>query len=993
MEFVPSSSSRHRRRDSSVSRWSEKSSEKWQAKDLDNDHGYRSSEEKARPVLASGGTTTTRSNYKPVALRWPFLVTHVLLLILAMTAVIFLQTTRPDSDHSAIVDGRPLAKLAVIAGGDDVGRSAVKRSVVGAESDSTTPEPVTATAVSHAATTAAGADNHDGGEPGFTSLTSLVLPEPATPSSTARSATDVGVTSLVPTDIQTSTARIKPGFTTFTLSAPPAKPPTKTKKIPSPERTTSDVGIVSPVPIDTQQPSEVNPGFTTFKLLAPPAKKPTKTKKIPSPERTTSDAGGSILGFTDGETSNRGFGFKPSDLPTGGRLSQRPLNTATDDPFTIPGTPWTSQVARIPEDHPNPGPAPTEVDEPPVTTAVRPGKPQGPKALAPLAPSRQVKVLVDAITTTLVVPGEPQTLTDAAGQPSVLVPASHTIVALWGGTIRTSTAVDDGLVAETSTIVTSIAGSAVTLLAITTPGKPITETAVSVMGGTAVTVAPPPVTVVVDMGNGALVTSVSTPPAFVTTTGGTTTTLTRITTPGRIVTTDIATTVNGTPTTLLAAVLTITPTPSTPVVPYYLDATAAPTRHPGDSSGVASSSTDDSPDGIPGGSADGSAGGSAGGSADGSTKKRFLPGFTSSEYFAGAFLPTLIAAALAVSMTVIDSAAKQYAPFSALARPGGAAGPEAMTLRFGGVGGALAAPAALARRGLPVPFVTGALASLSRGLAPLAAEAVGFKLHGTCTHLSVAGCGIALGVAPGPAYALAAMLAVMAALVAVAGVMVTRWETGLHDQPWSVAAIAALSLDGGLRQRLLATGEPDEAELDALFADGRFGMAHFATSVDGDERDTSKEDGLGEASAGNSSSLYGGEGSSEPIRGYGIVPLRDPVSEKPDGVGSHGWQSSEGLLSRFGPRHVPFLALTLGARAVFMALLLGLMALIIYYHLLREDNAFELFMDSQTFGVRLLFAALGSIITAFWTAFFMSELRPFPFSPPAHEVGRNSQPR
>ena len=834
MESVPFPSALHHRRNLAFSRWSQKSIKERPAEDLDTDHGYRSSEEKARPSSTTADTTTPRRNYKPVALRLPFLVTHVLLLILAMTAVVSLQATWPDSDHSAIVDGRPLAKLAVVTGRDGVSESAVKRLVVAARSDSTTPELAAAPTDGKVAITAADADSRE---------ETRMPSEPPTPTSTERTSAEGGFTTLVPPDIRTSSEEIDPGVVTITLPAPPAEEPTGTERIPS-------FVPGSPVP-------------------RPP----------PIPPET--DEAGDVLGDITGESV----------------------------------TFWTSPVARGPTEHPSPGPGPTVGGEPPVTTATLRKKPG-------IAPARPIR------------PEE-----------GVEVPS---------GTL----------------LVTSIAGSAVTLLVIiTTPGKPTTETAVSVVGGTAITVAPPPVTMVVDVGNGVLVTSVSTPPVFVTTMGGTTTTLTRVTTPGRIVTTDIATTVNGTPTTLLAAVLTITPTPSTRMVPYYPDSTAESTRH-SDVSGDDGDSSIDGPAKIfPNGSTDGSPGGS--------TTMRVLPGFTSAEYFAGAFLPTLIAVALALSTTVIDGAAKQYSPFSALSRPGGALGPEAMTLRFGGLGGALATPAALARRGLPVPFVTGALASLSRGLAPLAAEAVGYKLHGTCTHLSVTGCGIALGVAPGPAYALAAMLAVMAALVAVVGVMVTRWETGLYDEPWSIAAMAALTRDPGLRQRLIAAGEPDDAELDALFADGRFGLVRVATPAGGGERDGDKEVGLEEANDDNSDTFYGGEGGSESTAEYGIVPLRDLISG-PAAAGSNGWQSSEGILARFGPRHVPFLALTIRARAIFMVLLLGLMALIFYYHLLREDNAFELFMDSQSFGVRLLFAGLGSIITSSWSAFFMSKMRPFP---------------
>ncbi|KAK0732034.1 hypothetical protein B0H67DRAFT_566481 [Lasiosphaeris hirsuta] len=77
--------------------------------------------------------------------------------------------------------------------------------------------------------------------------------------------------------------------------------------------------------------------------------------------------------------------------------------------------------------------------------------------------------------------------------------------------------------------------------------------------------------------------------------------------------------------------------------------------------------------------------------------------------------------------------------------------------------------------------------------------------------------------------------------------------------------------------------------------------------------------------------------------------------------------------------HVPFFALTYRCRAMFIALLLPLMALLTYYHLLHTDNALELFMDSQTFGVKFLFAAVGGVIALFWASFFTSVATAAPF--------------
>ena len=482
----------------------------------------------------------------------------------------------------------------------------------------------------------------------------------------------------------------------------------------------------------------------------------------------------------------------------------------------------------------------------------------------------------------------PSTTTDAAGSAVVVAAPPSVVTGITGGVAVTLSAPDDGITAETSMfVITPSDGRApFTLHAISTPGKPVTETGVSVVGGTVVTVTPAPTTFATDVG-GRLTTSTMTPAPVVTTTGGSTVSFTRVTTPGKLITTLLATTINGTPTTI-STVLTITPTPS-----------------PG-----MSTTTPDS-----------------------STNTRTVPGSTLATYLAASFLPTLLAVALSIPVAAIDANAKRFAPFRALASPHGAAGPE-LTARYGAV-----PTPAQARRLLrqPVPLVSTALVWLSRLLAPLAAEAVGFKLHGVCSQRSITGCAIAFSITPGPAYALMAIMAAMAVLLLVLAVLLRRWETGLAAEPWSVVGGAVLVLERRFRWMLEGVGEPSEAELEALFREGRFRLAEFAT-MDLDEEGPAWE--------------------------YGIVPDWEGAKA----VRRDGWP-----VSAPKGRNVPFLALTYTARSVFISMLLGLMALIVYYSLNWEDNGFELFMSSQAFGVKFFFAALGNVITSFWTSFYTSK--------------------
>lgn len=50
--------------------------------------------------------------YQPTALRWPFLLAEMVLLLAALAAVIALQRAMPDSDSTAVVDGQQIARRA-----------------------------------------------------------------------------------------------------------------------------------------------------------------------------------------------------------------------------------------------------------------------------------------------------------------------------------------------------------------------------------------------------------------------------------------------------------------------------------------------------------------------------------------------------------------------------------------------------------------------------------------------------------------------------------------------------------------------------------------------------------------------------------------------------------------------------------------------------------------------------------------------------------------
>ena len=826
---------------------------------------------KTRSKARDRTVSAARGYYKPTPLRWPFLVTQMALLATALGVLVLLQHAMPDSDNSAVVDGRPLARsvTAPLAGQGPV-RNAwlphdlrprafarLKRLVNDSDVETTSPTPMPSTVF----------------------------------------ATVSGGNAPITTTSMTSTSR---------------------KSLPKPSK-----------------------GSASF---------PNGAGAAPSPETTATSVNQSTTptGPIPQNTTISGFITTISEFI--GRSSA--AFAGADPTLVIEAVP--------PADSGGP-------DSSLGTTVVIAGGTTTTIAAAPIM--RTDMVITGGTTTTIAITATvtplPQTTTDAAGRATVVSPPPvqtlQTVTGVFGGHTVQTVRPEDGLTAQTSTVTAVVDGSSVTLLVISTPGQPTTQTLVSVVGGTTVTVTPPPETFV-RLLNGDVVSTIkatTSPPApYVTTTdgtvvtvtptlktfvrilssdetatittitsnpapyvtiiGGTTATMVLTKTPGRVVTTGVATTINGTPTTM-QTIMTITPTPT-------------PTTPPPPSSNENPSNT----------------------------RQRALPGFTQAQYLAITFLPTLLATALSIPFTLIATSAKQMLPFRALAKnPNGSPGRDTLTLGFR-LHHAFTAPFVQAfARGEPVPLVACLGAWLSALLAPLAAEAVGFKVHGTCSHLDIKGCGISPGVSPGPANALVALLGVLLGLVAVLLLLLGRWETGVHADPWPLAGVASLSMSVELR-RLFEGGELTDAELEERLRGRRFRLAVFEAAADDDERYERR--GL--------------------CYEYGIVP----VEATPSAGDGHGAttttvvEAGDRRSSHHGHRNMPFLALRRGPRVSFSLVLVGLIALLAYYFQPLDDNAFELFMDSQGFGVKFLFALLGTIVAFFWHAFFEGVAAVAPFA-------------
>ncbi|KAF0320372.1 hypothetical protein GQ607_012468 [Colletotrichum asianum] len=333
-------------------------------------------------------------------------------------------------------------------------------------------------------------------------------------------------------------------------------------------------------------------------------------------------------------------------------------------------------------------------------------------------------------------------------------------------------------------------------------------------------------------------------------------------------------------------------------------------------------------------------------------------GFTNGDYFVGKFLPIILAVMIAVPLRIIDLNAKLYQPFRALAQEGGSLGKSSMTLQFDGWKGFLT-PFESLLQGHPVPFITTLIILCSSLLAPLATEAIGMKLHGTCKITAIEGCGIQLGVSPVSSYALVALIAFIVVLLLVLLFFLRTWETGLHANPWSVAGISSLARNADIRLHQIDFKTSAKA-----MREKRYGFGYFENSLGRDE--------------------------------YGIIYCDDSAQSLQGATASGAIPADNELtgayqrdIAKKSRKPVPFIALTWWWRLGFIFFLAALFIIILYYHLtLGVRTSFKDFMDSQTFGVRFFFAALGVTIIFCWESIFIS----IAIISPYHNMGRRSQP-
>ncbi|KAF7539159.1 hypothetical protein G7054_g2387 [Neopestalotiopsis clavispora] len=315
------------------------------------------------------------------------------------------------------------------------------------------------------------------------------------------------------------------------------------------------------------------------------------------------------------------------------------------------------------------------------------------------------------------------------------------------------------------------------------------------------------------------------------------------------------------------------------------------------------------------------------------------------EYFIGFCLPTLLSIIIAIPIRALNMNAKLFQPWHALTHPSGALGFESLVLPTCGFMSYANGMRSFLGGQILISLTT-VLMMCSVLLVPLSAESIVLELRGNCVSGSAKGCTYQLSVSEIPAKATLALLALMCFLVVLIVFSLWRWKSGVNTNPWNICGVAGLAQNEELRALLtqdvrrrprLRNGI--EKTLNATVSNRCFKLGWFHGNSGGMEYGVMLADHHSE-----------------------IAPFHYDLPE------AHEEISME---LRKDKNSLPFMLRYIG-RFLFLIILVGLLALILYYNNTGDDTAFERFMDSQSFGTKFLFTSVGTIVTLFWSSFVSS---------------------
>ncbi|KAK3324934.1 hypothetical protein B0H66DRAFT_615234 [Apodospora peruviana] len=331
---------------------------------------------------------------------------------------------------------------------------------------------------------------------------------------------------------------------------------------------------------------------------------------------------------------------------------------------------------------------------------------------------------------------------------------------------------------------------------------------------------------------------------------------------------------------------------------------------------------------------------------------------TEADYLMASLIPVLLATLLGICIQVFTSSLNTMLPFRLLGREHGAPASDSLCLpRSSWLGASCLTGYRFMRQfGDPLPSLSVLLNILSTVFVPLSTETIRLEFT-TIECASGLVCAFGMRTSGVPVRAAEALLAAMAVLVISLRFILTRWKTGVAAEPWSIASMAGLLTDYKLRN-ILRSVSPSingkhhhlrNSQIATALERRRFRLGFLPSTLGSPEHQ-----------------MYGVQVAPATDDGRPIRPtVRDPPApphKKEDA--SRSWKK------RFW--HIEPATQELSIRTTALILTIGLLVLILYYEntVPITPTPFETFMDSQSFGVRMLFTAFGTAVSGFWDFYF-----------------------
>lgn len=322
------------------------------------------------------------------------------------------------------------------------------------------------------------------------------------------------------------------------------------------------------------------------------------------------------------------------------------------------------------------------------------------------------------------------------------------------------------------------------------------------------------------------------------------------------------------------------------------------------------------------------------------------------DYLMASVIPVLLSTLLSIPIQIFTSSIGYILPFRALGHFDGARPKDSLCLSRNP---SFLESCSISFRFLrrfhdPLPLLCLLLNLLLLILVPLSSETIRLELTTDCgssllPDLPLRVCAFGLRKS-GPVIRVTEGLLVSIAILAICiGVLLFRWRSGLLSEPWSIASMTSLlPPQGELRAllRAIPDGRDNDSAINEVLNGRRFRLDFLK-----EENTNTPSYGIRPVPMSQNDQI--------PIR----ATAKHPPQRKPHSPSKRKrfWQ-----MTKIRDFHLRLIALLFT---------IGLLVLILDYEtVISPDTVFEAFMNSQSFGVRILFTAFGTIVNVFWSYYF-----------------------